>query len=188
MNLIERIKNILLQPKSEWPKIAEETATPQSIYLGYVVILAAIGPLALLILSGGLGIVAAIAHYVIALVVTFLLALIVDALATTFGGEKNFTQSLKLIAYSYTAAWIAGVFFLIPVLGGVIVLLAAIYAWYTFYLGVPVLKKCPQDKAVGYTIVVVICAILLGVLLAGYFMSMVIGGSMLGIGAMGMFR
>ena len=108
MNLIERVKNILLQPKSEWPKIAEEAATPQSLYLGYVAILAAIGPLAILIRSGGMAIVAAIVQYMIALVVTFLLALIVDALATTFGGEKNFVQSLKLTAYSYTAAWLAG--------------------------------------------------------------------------------
>jgi hypothetical protein len=139
----------------------------------------------MLIRSGGMGIVAAIVQYVIALVVTFLLALIVDALATTFGGEKNFTQSLKLTAYSYTAAWIAGVFLIIPVLGGVIALLAAIYSWYTFYLGVPVIKKCPQDKAVGYTIVVVICGILLGVVLAGFLISMVIGGGVMG---MGMFR
>jgi hypothetical protein len=185
MNLIDRVKNMLLQPKTEWPKIAGETATPQSIYLGYVAILAAIAPLAMLIRSGGMGIVAAIVQYVIALVVTFLLALIVDALATTFGGEKNFTQSLKLTAYSYTAAWIAGVFLIIPVLGGVIALLAAIYSWYTFYLGVPVIKKCPQDKAVGYTIVVVICGILLGVVLAGFLISMVIGGGVMG---MGMFR
>lgn len=188
MNIFERVKNILLQPKAEWPKIAGESATPQSLYLGYVAILAAIAPLALLIRTGGTGIVLAVVQYAIALVVTFLLALIVDALATSFGGEKNFIQSLKLIAYSYTAAWVAGIFLLIPVLGGIIALLAAIYAWYTFYLGVPVLKKCPQEKAVGYTIVVVICGILLGIVLAGFLISMVIGGGAMGLGAMGMFR
>ena len=188
MNLVERVRNILLQPKSEWPKIVEETATPQTLYLGYVAILAAIAPLAILIRSGGIAIAAAAVQYVIALIVTFLLALIVDALAATFGGEKNFVQSLKLTAYSYTAAWIAGVFLIVPVLGGIVGLLAAIYAWYTFYLGVPVLKKCPQDKALGYTIVVVICGILLGVVLAGFVVSMMIGGGEMGMGAMDMFR
>ena len=188
MNLVERVRNILLQPKSEWPKIAEEAATPQTLYLGYVAILAAIGPLAMLIRSGGMAIMAAVVQYVLALVVTFLLALIVDALATTFGGEKNFVQSLKLTAYSYTAAWIAGVFLIVPILGGIVGLLAAIYAWYTFYLGVPVLKKCPQNKALGYTIVVVICGILLGVVLAGFVVSMMMGGGMMGMGAMDMFR
>lgn len=185
MNLITRVKNILLQPKVEWPAIAAESATPQSIYVGYVLILAAIGPLVLLL---RMSIVAAVVQYVIALVVTFLLALIVDALATTFGGEKNFVQSLKLVAYSYTAPWVAAIFLLVPVLGGIIALLAAIYAWYTFYLGVPVLKKCPQDKAIGYTIVVLICGILLGFVLASFLMSMVLGGSVMGMNAMGMFR
>jgi hypothetical protein len=182
VNLVARVKNILLEPKAEWPRIAAETATPQSIYVGYVVILAAIGPLAMLV---GMSIVGAVVQYIITLAVTFLMALIVDALAPTFGGEKNFVQSLKLVAYSYTAAWIAGIFLLIPVLGGVIALLAAIYTLYTFYLGVPVLKKCPQDKAVGYTIVVVICGILLGWVLAAFLLSMVIGGGALGMGALG---
>ncbi|TMH58315.1 MAG: YIP1 family protein, partial [Betaproteobacteria bacterium] len=181
MNLVERVRNILLQPKTEWPKIAEEAATPQTLYLGYVAILAAIGPLAMLIRSGGMAIMAAVVQYVLALVVTFLLALIVDALATTFGGEKNFVQSLKLTAYSYTAAWIAGVFLIVPILGGIVGLLAAIYAWYTFYLGVPVLKKCPTNKALGYTIVVVISGILLGVVLAGFVVSMMIGGGVMGM-------
>ena len=142
----------------------------------------------MLIRSGGMAIMAAVVQYVLALVVTFLLALIVDALATTFGGEKNFVQSLKLTAYSYTAAWIAGVFLIVPILGGIVGLLAAIYAWYTFYLGVPVLKKCPQNKALGYTIVVVICGILLGVVLAGFVVSMMIGGGVMGMGPMDMFR
>ncbi len=84
----------------------------QSLYVGYIMILAAIAPLALLSAPAVL-IASAIAHYVIALVVTYLLALIVDTLAPTFGGTKNFTQSLKLVAYSYTALWIAGIFLLL---------------------------------------------------------------------------
>jgi hypothetical protein len=183
VNLIARVKNILLEPKAEWPQIAAETATPQSIYVGYVLILAAIGPLTTLIRGSVLG---AVVQYVIALAVTFLMALIVDALAPTFSGEKNFVQSLKLVAYSYTAAWIAGIFQLIPILGAILALLAAIYTFYTFYLGVALLKKCPQDKAVVYTIVVVICGILLGGVLAALLVSMVIGGGMMGMGAVGM--
>jgi hypothetical protein len=181
VNLITRVKNILLEPKAEWPRIAAEAATPQSIYLNYVLILAAIGPLALLIVMGVVG---AIVQYVISLAVTLLLALIVDALAPSFGGEKNLVQSLKLVAYSYTAAWIAAIFLLIPVLGGVIALLAGLYSLYTFYLGVPVLKKCPQDKAIVYTIVVVICAILAWAL-AAFLLSLVVAGSVAGMAATG---
>jgi hypothetical protein len=109
------------------------------------------------------------------------LALIVDALAPKFGGEKNFVQSLKLTAYSYTAAWIAGIFQLLPVVGGIIGLIAAVYSFYTFFLGASTLKKCPPDKAVAYTIVVVLCGLLLGFLLGG-----VLVGGLFGVGMMGL--
>ena len=186
MNLVDRIKNILLSPRTEWPTITGETATVQSLYVGYILILAAIAPL--LIRSGGAAIAVAIAQYVVALVITYLIALIVDALAPTFGGTKDFTQSLKLVAYSYTAPWLAGVFLLLgSTIGGLIGLVAAIYAWYTFYLGVPVMKKCPPEKAVGYTIVVVLCGIVLAIVLGGVLMSMMFGGEM-GAAGVGLVR
>jgi hypothetical protein len=188
MNLVERVKNILLTPKEEWPKIEPEPASVQSIYVGYIMILAAIGPIAMMLRSFPLGLVTGIVTYVVGLGMIYLLALIVDLLAPTFGGEKNFTQSLKLTAYSYTAAWIAGIFQLLGALAGLIGLLAAIYSFYTFYLGVPAMKKCPQDKAVGYTIVVVLCGIVIGVLLMGVLMTAVFGGAMMSMGAAGLFR
>jgi hypothetical protein len=183
MALVDRVKNILVTPKAEWPTIAAEPATVGSIFTGYVMILAAIGPIAMAISGGVMGAAAAIFSYAVGLVITYLLAMIVDALAPTFGGEKNFIQSLKLVAYSYTAAWVAGIAHLLPVIGAVVGLLAGIYSFYTFYLGVPVLKKCPQDKAVGYTIVVVICGLVLGVLLGGLLMGALLGGGIMG-GAM----
>lgn len=179
MALIDRVKNILLKPKEEWPKISGETETTQSLYTGYIMILAAIGPIALLIHSLAFGAVFAVVGYLISLALTYVMALIVDALAPTFGGEKNFMQSLKLTAYSYTAVWIAGIFQLIGHVGGLVGLLAACYTVYTFYLGVTVMKKCPPEKAVAYTVVVVLCGILLGALLFGALFSTVLGGMMM---------
>ena len=175
MALIDRVKNILLTPKAEWPVIAGEAATTQSIFVGYVMILAVIGPIALALRTGALGLAFAIVNYVVALGITFLLALIVDALAPSFGGEKNFVQSLKLVAYSYTAAWIAGIFSILPFVGGIIGLLAAIYAFYTFYLGAPVLKKSTPEKAIILTIVIVVCGLLLGVVVGGFLVTAMLG-------------
>jgi len=188
MALIDRAKNILLTPKTEWPVIAAEQPTAQSLYAGYVLILAAIGPIAMMLRGGifGMGIGVAVVSYAIALVVLYLLAMIVDALAPTFGGEKNFIQSLQLTAYSCTAMWVAGIFHLLPFVGGILSLLAAIYSFYTFYLGVPMLKKCPQEKAAGYTVVVVICGIVLGGVLFNLLLSLVVGGSMLRVMGAGM--
>jgi hypothetical protein len=168
MNLMDRVKGILVEPRNEWVKIAAEPAAVQSLYTGYSMILAAIGPIALLLSMHSLQL--ALAQYVLSLIITFVLALIVDALAPSFGGTKDFVASLKLTAYSYTVAWLAGIFNLLGVLGGLVSLIATIYALYTFFLGAPVLNKSSPDKAVPFTIVIVLCAIVLG-LLAGYVFS-----------------
>ena len=114
----------------------------------------------------------AIAQYVLALISTFVLALIVDWLAPTFGGSKDFIASLKLIAYSYTAAWLAGVFLLLGMLGYLLTLLATIYSFYAFVLGAPVLGKSSPEKAVPFTLVVVLCAIVLAFLTSFVFSGM----------------
>ena len=168
MNVVDRVKGILVEPRNEWVKIAAEPATVQSLYTGWIMILAAIGPLALLVSMHSLQL--AIAQYVLALIVTFVLALIVDTLAPSFGGTKDFIASLKLTAYSYTAAWLAGIFLLLGIIGGVLSLIATIYAFYTFFLGAPILGKSSPDKAVPFTLVVVLCGIVLG-LLASYVFS-----------------
>lgn len=176
MALMDRVKKILLQPKQEWPVIEAEQATVGGLYTGYIIPLAAIGPLASLIgwsvfgmripfvgsmrIPMGVGIRNAVVVYVLGLVGVFVLALIIDALAPTFSGQKNQIQALKVAAYSYTAAWVGGIFSLIPALA-ILGLLAGLYSLYLLYLGLPILMKAPQEKAVGYTVVVIIVAIVL---------------------------
>ncbi len=191
MNLVDRVKNILVNPKVEWPKIAAEPASIQSLYLNYIVILAAIGPVAIALRSlafgFGLGLPVALAMYVLTLATTFVIALIVDALAPAFGGEKNIVGSLKLVAYSLTAAWIAGIFRLVPYIGGIIGIIAGVYSIYTFFLGAPPVKKCPSEKAVAYSVVVLICYILLIAVLGLVVFPMMTGGAMF-MSTMGLFR
>ena len=159
MNIVDRIKRIVIEPRVEWVKIAAEPASVQSLYTEWIMILAAIAPVALLLSVHSLQF--AIAQYVRSLITTFVLALVVDALAPSFGGRKDFVASLKLTAYSPTVAWLAGIFYVLGPLGSIASLLAAIYALYTFYLGVPLLNKASPDKALPYTLVVVLCAIVL---------------------------
>jgi hypothetical protein len=179
MALVDRVKNILLTPTTEWPVIEAETTTVADLYRGYVVPLAAIGPLAYAIGMAvfglrvpGLGtfrtpvgtvITQALAMYVATLVGVYVLALVVDAIAPTFGGTQNRIQALKLVAYSWTAAWLAGLFGLIPTLSWLGLL--AFYSLYLLYLGLPVLMKAPADKAFRYTVVVILSAIVVYVLI-----------------------
>jgi hypothetical protein len=171
VNLVERAKNILLSPKTEWPRIAAEPMTAQSIYTGWVMILAAIGPLATVIgigvtLGFGFSLRLAIASYLVTLVMVAIVALIVDVLAPYFGGVKDFVAALKLAAFSYTAAFVAGVFHLLGGLGGVLFFIAALYSWYLLYLGAPVLRKASGDKAVVFTLAVALAAFAIGIVFA----------------------
>ncbi len=173
--IIQRAKDILLKPNETWPVIAAEPATTQSIYVPYVLVLAALGPLAGFIGQQVFGItmlgvtyhpplvgalVMAIVSYGLSLATTFILALVIDGLAPNFGGEKNQVQALKVAAYAGTAGWVGGIFGILPAIA-VIGLLFALYGLYLLYLGLPVLMKVPQDKALVYTVVVVVVYIVL---------------------------
>ena len=197
MSIVDRVKGILLEPKAEWPKVAGEPASVQSIYTNWVMILAAIGPVMILLSSAlfaaglgfgyGFALRAAVAAYVNALVAVALLALIVDVLAPSFGGSKDYVRSLKLVAYSFTAVWVGEIALIVPVLGWLVVLAATIYAFYVFFLGAPMLGRCSSDKAAPFTIVVVLCAIVLAVIIQRLVFAVLGFGS--GVpGTMGMMR
>jgi hypothetical protein len=173
-NIVSRAKNIIMRPKAEWVVIDAEPATIGGIYRNYVVILAAIPPLAQAIgmyLFGFriLGFVyrpplervigQAVLSYLLSLVSIYLLALIIEALAPTFGGTKNRVQAFKVAAYGATASWLAGIFGIIPNLA--ILSIVGLYSLYLYYVGLPLLMKVPQDKAVGYIAAVIVSAIVL---------------------------
>jgi Yip1-like protein len=125
-----------------------------------------------------LGLVLACFNFIMAIVGIGILAVIINALAPSFGGEKNGMQALKVAVYSYTPAWIAGVLNIVPLLG-VLGVFGALYGLYLLYLGLPRLMRSPEDKALGYTAVVVVCAIVLSVVV------MSTGGLLVGAGAFG---
>ncbi len=171
--LFGRVKAILMTPKTEWPVIAAEPATVGSIYMKYIIWLAAIGPICTMIgqlafTRSVLGVVVpinptyiigfAILSYIMGLVGVYIVALVVNALAPTFNGVQDQVAALKVVAYSYTAAWVAGIVTLIPTLA-ILVFLAMLYGFYLMYLGLPVLMKSPADKSGAYVIVTIVVAI-----------------------------
>lgn len=172
---MRRIKGILFSPASEWPRIEAEPATIPELYMGYVGILAAGAVVAQLIgnLVFGYGlfgaiyrpsligaVVSAVVSYGLTLIGVLILALVIDALAPAFGGRKNRIQAFKLAAYAGTAGWVAGLLSLFPPLTP-LVILGSLYGIYLLYLGMPVLMKAPADKALGYTALTVMVAILI---------------------------
>ncbi len=175
-SLITRVKNIILTPTTEWDAIEKEPADIGGLYKNYILILAAIGPIAAMIKSIVFGysllgvtyrpgiaqaVGTAIVSYAITLVGVFILAIVIDALAPSFGATKNRIQAFKVATYSGTAAWVAGIFGLLPGLG--FLTLLGLYNLYLLYVGLPKLMKAPADKAMGYTVVTVVAAVVVAV-------------------------
>jgi hypothetical protein len=165
MALTDRVKNILLSPKTEWQVINGETETPQSLLTKYVIPLLLIPAIASFIGYGFVGIDAfivkikgvrwgayfAVQQFVAGIIGYYVATYVIDALASSFSSEKNIGKSAQLVAYASTAFWVAGIFNLIPSLG--ILGLLGLYGIYLFYVGLPILKKTPEDKRIVYMIV-----------------------------------
>jgi hypothetical protein len=191
MPMIDRIKAICLKPNAEWPVIEAETTSTRDLMIGYVAPLAAIAPIASFVggvfigrtipfigtyhVPLGTGLTLAVVTYALSLVGVFVLSLIISALAPSFGGQKSSAQALKVAVYSYTPAWVAGVLTVFTSLS-ILAIVASFYGLYVLYLGLPVLMKNPKEKSLGYTIVIVICAIVLWVVIGA------VGGAVGGAG------
>ena len=198
MNIVERVKNILVTPKTEWDVIAAEATPPKQLIISYVLPLAAIAAIAGFISYSLIGmsmfgvtvrtpimwgIVMIVYQIVMAVVSIFILGFIIDALAPSFGGQKSMDQAVKVAAYSYTPGWLGAVLGIIPWIGWLLGLVAALYGLYLLFLGLPKLMKNSPDKTIVYEIVVVVVAIIVGFVIASIG-AMITGGAMMGSAAM----
>jgi len=187
--IFSRIKAILSSPQTEWPVIAAEPDTVGGLFRNYICIVAALPVIAYFIRGSlighggwgmhihtplGLGLLGLILHYLLTLVVVYLVALIVNAFAPSFGGSKDAVQALKTVAYAWTAGWVAGIAVIIPWLGWLVAIAGVIYGIYLLYLGLPHTMRCPPERAGGYTAVIVIIGIVLS-WIVGLIMTGIIG-------------
>ena len=117
MNIVDRVKNILITPKTEWEVIAGETTPTQQLIVGYVLPLAAVSAVAQFIgmcfigtslgafgtfrmpIGWGLGLL--VWHLVAALIAVFVVGFIIDALAPTFGATKNPSHATRRSAVRF---------------------------------------------------------------------------------------
>jgi hypothetical protein len=186
MAAADRARRIITAPAFEWPVIAAEPDTAPRLFTSYVMPLAAIAPVCSFVSNAVffhrpvLGAISAVLAFVFALVNVFVIALVAAALAPSNGGVADRMQSLKLVAYSFTPGWVAGVFLLVPFLGSLVTLLASFYGLYILYLGATPVLAIPRSNAIGFTVLVVLAAIVLGVvfgIVVG--LPLAIGGALL---------
>src|SRR5262249_33243529 len=169
MDLLQRIKAILLTPDTEWPKIEQEPGGVGPLFAGYVVVLAAIGPIADFICLAVIGETVAnvgtvrmpvfpalfnsLLDYVLAFVIVYVLAVAIDMLAPRFEGTRSFPNALKLAVYAMTPYWLAGIFLLIP--GLRFLVMFGFYGAYLVWTGLPELMKSPPERTLAYAAAIV---------------------------------
>jgi Yip1 domain len=207
MSLIDRAKNILLSPTSEWEAIAKEQATVSGLFTGYAIplmILPIVGQVVAVGLlgigAGGLaplglpsiGVMAAGAMgavgFVLGLVVLYAMIFIVNAVSPSFSGKSDMTQAAKLMVYASTPAWVAGLMApFLGMIGGLLSFAAIGYVVYLIYQGIRPVMEAPQEKVAGFTVVIVLIYIVLSfvitVFIGGLLIAALLGGGMMAAGA-----
>jgi hypothetical protein len=169
--LLARIRNIVVDPRSEWPLIGTEPGDPMRLFVGYVAILAAIPAIAGFIgsslvgvsVSAGrlhdplpLGLMRAFMSYLFSFVIVYLTALVITVMAPLFQTERNFTSALKLAVYSFTPVWLIGIVLMVPGLRFLSIL--GLYAIRLIWTGLPPLMGTPRTKILPYALSIVVAA------------------------------
>ncbi|MES1197846.1 MAG: Yip1 family protein [Chitinophagaceae bacterium] len=186
MNLIDRAKNILITPAKEWDVIKAEQPNTPGIITGYVLPLAGAAAVAAFIGYGLIGInfgffkikgidwglYQALTVLISALLSVFVCSFIIDALAPSFGSEKNMGRSVQLVAYAFTPGWVGGLLSIVPALA-IVGSLAGLYGLYLLYIGLPKLKNTPQDKQISYYVISLITMIVVFIVM-GYVIGKVL--------------
>ncbi len=194
MDLKTRATNMVMKPAAEWPVIAGEHTTAADLITGYAAPLAAISAVCTFLGQSFIGISlpmmgtvrvgivrgfsAMIVSFVLGLVGLYIAAIVIEKLAPSFQSKGDTTQALKLVVFSMTPAWLAGVLNLIPALG-ILGILAALYAIYLFYLGVPQVMHTPAAQVIPYMVVAAIVMVIITICVS------FIVGIITGIGALG---
>lgn len=183
-SLVDRAKNIMLSPAQEWSRIAAEDTTTREVTTGYYIPLALIGPVCGVIgtiIYGGTtlsfgpyssayhpslvsAVIGAMVVFVLSLISFLFMTIAAHMLAPKFGATEGSERAFKLMAYSATPALLVGVFSLWPPLAPLSIL--AFYGLYLIYSGAVPMLGMPKDKALPYTIVLVLCAFVLNLIVA----------------------
>ncbi|THD76188.1 MAG: DUF1282 domain-containing protein [Phenylobacterium sp.] len=178
--LLWRPAGMLLRPGRTLDAVADQHADSIALYVGYILPLAAIGPvcgvIGLLVFGAsiagihlkpsiGATLIGGVIDYLLSLVSAYLLALVVAGLAPLFGARGGRLQALKLVAYAGTALWLAGLFAVYPTLGFPMAVLGGLYSLYALFLGLEKVMHAAPDKVLTYFACVLIAVVALAIAL-----------------------
>jgi len=178
-HLARRVRGVLCAPRRTWAEIATERTTVTALYRDYVVWLAALPAVCGFVRGSIIGYSSAafatarvglangagrmILGYLISLVMVYLMGLIVDGLAPSFGAQRDARQAFKTVAYACTAFWIASIGELLPVISPLVLTAGAGYSIWLLFVGLQHAMQTPRRRAPAYTAVTVLSAVLISI-------------------------
>ncbi|NVO18577.1 MAG: YIP1 family protein [Bacteroidetes bacterium] len=164
VSLIKRVIGLITHPVQEWEHIEQETPDRRKLITGYALILALIPAVVTFIsyyfflkdISFYYALTSSILRFLVPFGVLVLATYVSEYLAPSLDSEKNFNRSFQLICYAFTPVWVFFIIGLYPVIRFLAILIGFGYMWYILYKGIPAIKKTPPDKALGYSILMIL--------------------------------
>ena len=183
-NIIDRVKEILLNPKTFWITNKDEEENQSQLFTGYLIPFLISVSLAVFLgeffrsthFYMGFAVLKAVREMVLFLLQYFIAVYFTNELMKTFGANKNIEISRRLVAYSLTPLFLVSIVTgLFPFLYALDVL--GIYSFYIFWIGGKELLVFPDQKRDSYLIITIVVnffvfsflSILLSKLLTAYY-------------------
>ncbi|SFK63591.1 Yip1 family protein [Proteiniphilum acetatigenes] len=187
MNTIQRAKNILRTPKTEWDLISEENNGHVKLLTGYLIPLALIPAIAGFIGYGligysvigiqigsiGFGIRQALVSFISTVGSVYLSAWVISFLADKFDSLKSFDKAFELVVYSYTPMCVAGILLIYTPLS-FLVSLGGLYGLYLLYVGLVPMLQTPGEKKTPFFLVSLLAIVLVSVILSAILGAVII--------------
>jgi len=191
--MLSHIFGLFLNPKKEWQAIHDSECSVTKCYLSYVLILAAIPPVAgyfgttmfgwqlgprdAVKLAPESALIIASAYYLVMLVGVFTMGVMIQWMGRTYGAEQPLARTVSLAAYTVTPLFLVGIFELVPILwvNFIVGLPALGYTVVLLYTGLPIMMGVSEEKgflfssavlAVG--LVALVCMMVATAILWGY--------------------
>jgi hypothetical protein len=171
-----RVVGMLKNPTIEWRTISAEPDDIQSLYMNYIIPLAAIPAIARFLGLGIIGVpfvgrfgiftslAVAIVVFVQTLAGALIAAIVIEQLAPRFNSSGSTVDALKLVAYASTPVWVGSVIYLVLYLSPLMIV-PIIYAVYLFYLGLPPVMKTHPNNVVPFMLVSFIAIVVVNIFL-----------------------
>ncbi len=166
--ILNRIKNILFYPKSEWDKIKVEEITNSDLFMKYALILALILPLSNILNWLFLGFAygfsstifpivgASFKMYVNTLINVMITSFAIKIIGNLFKHGTTFNDATKIAVYSNTAIWIGGVYKLFGDSLQAIIIVGAIYSFVLLFLGIRSIINIKKTKLIIFYVLVIL--------------------------------